>query len=279
MEIICCNTNDKIYQSRLNKLLTENFLDFQFWYDLELWDENYESYSISDGEEIVSNICVYKTKIIFNGKIQLALSLGAVATKKEYRGRGFSRNIMEHIFRKYKNVPMYLSANENVIDFYKKFGFKQVYEKSPIYFVSVDSKISAKKLKYDDNKVINYVYNRVNYSTKLDCLNTAPINMFHIHLGYIKSDIYELSDIETMIVANQCEEILKIKAMYSLKKISLNDLIENLPFSGVDKIEFGFMPDFEGVNFEMEYNEADPWFVKNINCDLGEIKFPELSLT
>ena len=54
MKISFCNGNDKEYQFMLNNLLKNIFLDFQFWYDLNLWDENYESYSIIENNEIVS---------------------------------------------------------------------------------------------------------------------------------------------------------------------------------------------------------------------------------
>lgn len=56
MQISFCNGNDKEYQYKLNNLLKDIFFDFMFWYDLNLWDENYESYSIVDKDEIVSNL-------------------------------------------------------------------------------------------------------------------------------------------------------------------------------------------------------------------------------
>jgi len=279
MEISFYNSNDKEYQVKLNKLLSKVFLDFKFWYDLDLWDENYESYSISDDGEIVSNICVYKTHVIFDGKEQLALSIGAVATKIEYRGRGFSRKIMENIIKKYHGVPMYLSANEDVIEFYTKLGFERAYEKLPTIDIEVDNNPAIKKLKFDDDKVKEYVYNRINYSNQMDCLNTASINMFHIHLGYLKEDIYELEELKTMIVAYKSDETLKIKAIYSLEKISFSDLLKSLPFSGIKKIEFGFMPTYENLNLSMVEDDADPWFIRNISCDISNIKFPELSTT
>lgn len=37
MQISFCNGNDKEYQFMLNNLLKNIFLDFQFWYDLNLW--------------------------------------------------------------------------------------------------------------------------------------------------------------------------------------------------------------------------------------------------
>lgn len=107
VQIEFCNGNDKDYQRKLNHLLKDVFFDFAFWYDLDLWDENYESYSIMKKDAIISNICVYKTKVMFKGQRHLALSLGAVATKDTCRGQGLSRALMEHIMAKYDRVPMY----------------------------------------------------------------------------------------------------------------------------------------------------------------------------
>ncbi|MGB3368021.1 MAG: hypothetical protein WBA54_11060, partial [Acidaminobacteraceae bacterium] len=158
-------------------------------------------------------------------------------------------------------------------------GFERAYEKSPVINIEVDNDIHTKKLKFDDDKVKKYIYNRVNYSSQLDCLNTASINMFHIHLGYLKDHIYELEEVKTMIVAYQSDETLKIKAIYSLVEISFLDLVKSLPFKGIKKIEFGFMPTYENLNLSMEEDDADPWFVRNISCDISNIKFPELSMT
>lgn len=89
MQMAFCNGNNKEYERMLNGLLKEVFFDFQFWYDLGLWDEN-------------------------------------------YRGRGLSRQLMEHIMATYEDIPMYLSANESVLDFYPRFGFERVYKKQPV---------------------------------------------------------------------------------------------------------------------------------------------------
>ena len=61
MQVSFSNGKSKEYQYMLNKLLKDIFFDFQFWYDLNLWDENYESYSFIDNGDIISNVCVFKT--------------------------------------------------------------------------------------------------------------------------------------------------------------------------------------------------------------------------
>jgi len=168
----------------LNNLLKDIFFDFQFWYDLNLWDENYESYSIIENGEIVSNICVYKTQILFNQKKYSALSVGAVATKKEYRGRGLSRTLMEQIIKKYDNVPMYLSANDSVVDFYPKFGFKRIYEKLPICECVINNAVIPK---LHSNKFIKERYSIVGL-------------MFYINFQALYFDIWSLLYLDTVTV-------------------------------------------------------------------------------
>ena len=278
MNISFCNSNDKHYQGLLNVLMKQTFLDFQFWYDLNLWDANYESYSIIQDDKLVSNICVFKTNIVFSGKHFNALSVGAVATKAEYRKKGYSRLIMQHIIDKYSNVPMYLSANETVVDFYPKFGFKRIYEKLPVAKYVINNDIEPVKFDIND-KLCEYVYKKVNFSPVLDCLNTAAVNLFHIHWGYLKDCIYDIQALDTVVIAEQNKNKLKIKGVFSLRDVCFTDLLMNLPFKGVDIIEFGFMPYWNDCKYEMTSYEHDPIFVRNVGCDLGDFKFPELSIT
>jgi len=146
MQISFCNSDDKSYQKLLNNLLKPIFLDFQFWYDLNLWDSNYESYSIIKEAEIISNVCVFKTNLLFNGRQCQSLSIGAVATKYEYRKKNYLRFIMEHIISKYPDTPMYLSANETVTKFYPRFGFSRVFEKLPMAQYEIHNETKPKKL-------------------------------------------------------------------------------------------------------------------------------------
>jgi len=279
MEISFFNSNDKQYQTKLNALLKPEFLDFKFWYDLDLWDSNYESYSIMENNEIVSNICAFKTDIVFHGRQYMALSIGAVTTKPEYRNMGYSRLLMEHIINKYPDTPMYLSANETVLDFYPRFGFKRISDRLPISEYKITNDIVPRKLRFDDPKIWDYVYKRKNFSTMLDCKNTASINIFHIYWGYLKDCIYEIPELEALVIASQKQNVLKITGVFSLKDISFKDLSQHLPFKNVSKVEFGFMPHWKDLNFDMRPYEADPLFVRGINCDLGDFKFPEISFT
>jgi len=277
--IVFNNSNNIKYQNMLNNLLKNIFLDFQFWYDLNLWDDKYESYAIAERDEIVSNICVFKTQLVFNQKQHLALSIGAVATKKEYRGKGYSKVLMDHIISKYEGIPMYLSANDSVVDFYPKFGFTRTYEKLPILECKINNSIEPQRLQYNDIKVCNYILNRKNFSQKLDCLNTFSVNVFHIHWGYLRECIYEIPEMDTMIIAKRKGTTLKLIGVFSLRDLKFIELLQFLPFSNINKIEFGFMPYWSDIDYTMQEYETDPLFVRNVHCDLGDFKFPELSIT
>lgn len=279
MEIMFCNSNDKKYQALLNNLLKDVFLDFQFWYDLDLWNEDYESYSIMEDDVIISNICLYKTQILYKGKKYSALSVGAVATREGYKGRGYSRRLMEHIIDKYDSTPMYLSANDGVVDFYPRFGFKRVYEKLPVAKCNVSNELQVKKLGFKDPKIWDYVHKRTNYSPSLDCISGGNINIFHIYLGYLHDSIYEIEELDTLIIANQRDNVLKLIAVFSLKAVSFSELIKRLPFRNIEVIEFGFMPYWDDCLYTMTEYEHDPLFVRDIHCNLVEFKFPELAIT
>jgi hypothetical protein len=202
-----------------------------------------------------------------------------VATREGYRGRGYLKQLMEHILEKYRNVPMYLGANDSVIDFYPRFGFQRVYEKLPIADVNINNEIETISLQFDDPLVSDFIYHRNNYSHILDCMNTQTINLFHIHFGYLKNNIYHIPELNTMIIAQLEDQVLKLIGVFSKKEITFRELVSKLPFQGVKRIEFGFMPYWEDTVYSMQDYETDPIFVRNITCDLGDFKFPELSIT
>ena len=83
-----------------------------------------------------------------------------------------------------------------------------------------------RQLQYNDPKVWDYVYNRINYSDRLDCINTKSINIFHIHFGYLKDFIYEIPELKTMVIAEQKESTLKLIGVFSLMDISFGDLVK-----------------------------------------------------
>lgn len=279
MPFVFCNSNDKEYQRGLNVLLTRVFQDFSFWYDLNLWDERYESHAIVEDGKFVSNICVFKTQVLWHGEPRLALSFGAVCTDPEYRGRGYSRALMDRVLARYPGTPMYLSANDGVLGFYPRFGFRRVREKLPVFDCVIDNRLEPRKLAYDDPKAAAYPRDRKVFSARLDCLNSDNVAQFYIHQGKYKECLFEIPECETMLAAEREGEKLKVHGVFSLRPVKWGELLPRLPFSGVRRVEFGFAPDALGIPFRWEEFEGEPLFVRGVDCDLGEFKFPDMYFT
>ena len=72
---------------------------------------------------------------------------------------------------------------------------------------------------------------------------------------------------------------LKLIDVISQRNITFDELRIFLPFRNVEKIEFGFMPDWLEILFDMKEYEQDPLFVRGLRCDFGDFKFPEISFT
>jgi predicted acetyltransferase len=76
---------------------------------------------------VVANVSVNKMEFIANEKSEKYLQLGTVMTEKKYRNRGFIKTIMQEIEKDYYDIidGIYLFANDSVLEFYPKFGYKK----------------------------------------------------------------------------------------------------------------------------------------------------------
>lgn len=279
MHRVFCNGNDKEYQRKLNELLREIFFDFSFWYDLDLWDARYESYAWEDAGRIVANLCTFRMKLRFRGKAYDALSIGAVATHPAYRRQGLAKRLFADVFAKYPDTSMYLSANEEVLGFYPKLGFARVEEYLPVAEVVLENREAPCRIRHDDPRVRACVFARENYADMLDCLNAESIAMFHLYAQPLRDQLYLLPALDTLIAASREEETLRVHGVFSQRRLSFAALAAHLPFSGISRIEFGFMPPWPDCAYRMEAFPGEAWFVKGLSCDLGQVRFPEMAVT
>ena len=126
MDILHDYRADKQLRDSFNRLAEQTFgLNFEGWYQKGFWGENYDPHSIVIDGEVVSNVSVNRRDLVFGGRRYHILQLGTVMTAPEYRGRGLNRAIMEYIEREYADADgIYLFANDTVVDYYPRFGFR-----------------------------------------------------------------------------------------------------------------------------------------------------------
>ena len=251
-EITINKRNNPVYEVMFDGLINEVFgFSFDTWLERKLWDEQYVSYSIIDDEKMLANLCIFDNDMIVSGEKFRAIQLGAVCTRESARGKGLSRQLMERVLSDYNDVPAFLFANESVLEFYPRFGFRQTQVYRPTLKKVVNNRDALseseqkKVVKLDvDSPIVNSeIKNRNEYSRILDCLNTQSIQMFHLLKDY-PEDIYHLPETDVIVVAYQEESRLFIADVIASKPVTFESIICELPFNNIETIEFGFCPDW-----------------------------------
>ena len=282
MKLTMMCQNDQAYEKLFDDLIQDVFgFSFKPWFEKKLWDKRYESYSLIDDGCMLANVCIFKTDMLLDGQPFRSHQFGAVATRKSERGKGLSRRLMEHVLSKYPSVPAFLAANPGVIDFYPRFGFRRVQTFKPFVSCELEQKNrTAYKLHPDDDKIQSALNTRRCYSRLLDSINTQSVQMFHLMMDF-PDQLYYLPGCDAIVIAEKEECRLLIADVISSKPVTFEQIKEELPFTGIKHIEFGFCPDWLGITPEWELVDTDeqPYYIRGDWQLPKHFRFPALSET
>ena len=108
-------------------------LTFEDWYQNGFWGDDYVPYSVVVDGAVAANVSVNRTDFVLDGEKKRFIQLGTVMTDERYRGRGMIRRLMAEVERDCagKADGVYLFANDTVLDFYPKFGFRRAARQAP----------------------------------------------------------------------------------------------------------------------------------------------------
>lgn len=276
--------NDML-RNGFNKLAEKTFaFNLEDWYRNGFWGDNYIPYSIMDGNKIVANISVNIMDFMFDGKSKHYIQLGTVMTDKDYRGQGLSRFLMEKIISEYRDKVdgIYLFANDSVLDFYPKFGFKSSKEYQCRKTIHTEEK--SRRLKQIDltdqesrEKFFQTVKDNIcNYRLVMD---NFGITAFWT-TGLMSSFIYYEEEEDAYLVCEIKDDILWLYDIFSINKVNPEQIIKAFGNS-VRQVNFGFSP-FDTDGFEItEYRVDDcTLFYMGDDFELFEkhrLMFPMLS--
>ncbi|MBL4937429.1 GNAT family N-acetyltransferase [Clostridium sp. YIM B02515] len=280
--------NEK-YRSSFNKLAVGTFgLDFEDWYKNKLFYNRYICYSFVDRDEIIANISINKMNLIIKNQKKKALQIGTVMTHPEYRNQGLSAALMKHIIEKYENDYdiIYLFANDSVLNFYPKFGFKKAEE----YFYELDAAQINKKQSQirklnkeneEDYKIIlRLAENRQPVSQKLGiCNDIWPLLVYCLY--EYSNDLYYLEDEDIIVIAVREGDRLHIYDILTLEPFILDNIIEKFVLESDKIIEIHFVPELMKYNVIKGYKQRknDTLFLRSKEDLSKEILFPMTSHT
>ena len=127
LEIVKHYRNNSALRASFNELARKTFgIDFEPWYQRGFWTDRYDPYSVVENGRIIANVSVNHMDMRILGERKRLIQLGTVMTDPQYRNRGLIRMLMEQIQQEFADADgMFLFANDSVLEFYPKFGFRK----------------------------------------------------------------------------------------------------------------------------------------------------------
>ena len=298
--------NDALRAS-FNRLAQATFgLTFEDWYQNGHWREHYIPYSMVKDGEVVANVSVNHMEMLVDGEQKLFLQLGTVMTAKDHRNQGLIRKIMEEIEKDYagKVDGMHLFANDSVLDFYPKFGFRKAreYQYSKVLNKtngSAENRASEKELimqKADGEcgiptmqpvvmntkdawDTLENAIRKNTFHSRLDMVNYSELYMFYV-TQFMQENVYYDKSMDAYAIAEIEEGELLLHAVFTSRKIDLDDVIKAFG-NDIDKVILGFAPtDTTGYDCAELQEDDTTLFVKGegtVGFDERKFMFPTLS--
>lgn len=268
------------YRASFNRLSQLVFgIEFEAWFQKGCWDDDYICHSIVSDNEIIANISVSRMNLVIDGVTMKAIQIGTVMTHPEYRGQGYSKQLMEYVLKTYEKTCdfVFLFANNTVLDFYPKFGFKAINEFQ--FFIDVNTtstkKVSIDKLnpsREEDWNLIKHINQfRQPVSQRFGVTNNQGLITFYALSVYPECLYYSPKD-DAIIIFEHDGELLHLYDVVSAEQVDLEDLITRISGKDTRKIKFYFTPDqlLDQAYFEPFDKKEDVLFIKS-NSDFGKI--------
>lgn len=237
---------DDALRGSFNELAKKTFgLDFEDWYQNGYWTDKYNPYSIILDGKVVANVSVNCTDFEWNGEVKHYIQLGTVMTDEEYRNRGLIRKIMEEIDADYEGKVdgVYLFANNEVLNFYPKFGFATIKQYEYVKNVENTSDATAQKVDMDNKEHWDRLQELIENSyhqSAFEMLDNSELNMFYIS-KYMQDNVYYCEDCDAYVVAEVEENELIINMVISKREQDLNHIAECFG-KDIQAVVLGFTP-------------------------------------
>ncbi len=284
-EIIKNYRDNALLRHSFNTLAEETFgLDFEAWYQNGFWGDDYNPYSIVKGGQIVANVSVNRTDFLYNGRIRHFLQLGTVMTKEAYRRRGCIRAIMEQIEADYngKTDGIYLFANDNVLDFYPRFGFREAQEYQYDKTLHTRKERTMERVSMERKEDWDKVERAVKESVcngAFDQAGNSSLIMFYL-TKYMRENVYYEKNLEVYAVAETEGKSLLLHQVFSRREADPAKVTAAFG-KEIERVSLGFTPkNPEEFECSLLKEEDTTLFVKGKafdDFDRERMRFPVLA--
>jgi ribosomal protein S18 acetylase RimI-like enzyme len=263
-------------------------IDFRLWFAKGYWRNSYIPFSIIENGRIVSNVSITKMNILLNGQPVRGIQIGTVGTIPEYCGQGLSRLLMERVLKKYNDRTdlFFLFANESVVDFYPKFGFRNI--KEAVFKAknrNLELNYSARKLDIGLDKnfkiITNLVENRRTITRHFGAENYGFITMWHV-LNIFPRNLFFLDDDSILFIITEDGDILHVWDIIYTEPFDISTAIPKIIQNDkIKSIHYHLPPDQVPFSYdEVELNNDSLLFVRgSFTIKDDYFKFPTTAQT
>lgn len=266
-----------------NELAEKMFdINFEEWHQNGFWSDNYIPYSLVREGEVIANASITKSKMIINEKVYQTIQIGTVMTDSTYQGQGLSKYLIEKIINDYQNKVdfIYLFANETVLEFYPKFGFKRVDELAIQLKAPANSRLKKGLTQINFKAHQKRIEAAASVSTK-NHLTTYLMTDNYLRLFYygtvFAESIYYIEELKTYLSFEIEDKELHLFDILSDQAISLGTIIDYLLLEDISVIHCHFNSNTTEVEHVRKIvpMDEDALFVLGIEpSELSEFKLP-----
>ena len=283
-EIIKKYQKDAALRAGFNALAETTFgLNFEGWYQNGFWGDNYTPYSIVMDGKIVANVSVNRTDMVIGGQRRRLYQLGTVMTDPEYRNRGLIRAIMDEVEKDTADGDgVYLFANDSVLDFYPKFGFRQAEEFLYAKDVEQTGDCTMERVPMNGPEGWNRLRAAIDASTfRSGCeMVSNPGLIFFYVSQFMQESVWYSGELDAWVIADLEKGELFIHNVFCAHEIALDAVIAAFG-RAVRRVVLGFAPaDAAGYEMLPLKEEDTTFFVKGAVFEefrQKKLRIPDLS--
>ena len=180
--------------------------DFAAWDAEGLWTERYCPHALVLDGRVVANVSVNRLRFQAFGREIALCQLGTVMTDPDFRGRGLAGRLMREVLSRLPE-DVYLFANDSVLDFYPRFGFRKGTERQCVRAVEPAKAQAARTFDpmRPENRVrLERLLRLPRPGEALSLLDNPQLYLFYL-LGPMSRCLYELPERAGLAVAGrQC---------------------------------------------------------------------------
>jgi ribosomal protein S18 acetylase RimI-like enzyme len=227
-------------------------LDLTAWDEAGYWDPRYRPFSLFDGDDVVSNVCVYSMRMVVNGEPTDLAQISAVGTAEPQRQRGLNSELTRRAlaWADERHAFTFLFADEEAVAYYRKRGFEPLDETRPRVRPEARPPMpGARKLDLNEPADRRFfaeaVQARAPVSNRLGALEPR-LTMFHALYGYL-GDLLAVDELGAVVACSRSAGMLTISDVVAPVMPDFKELYPYLASGEAEDVTFDFECDALGV--------------------------------